>query len=149
MIIRLADMETDREQILLGAHDFVSRMDFVEFMPPSREDFDSNLARVLDFDFIEVWVADDNGLIVAMIGMAYVPFLWNTSLTIADELFWWAAQDAPATAALQVIRAAQDSAKKKAKLCAFKTLTSSPEGVKKVYAKLGLREVETTFIGVL
>lgn len=149
MIARMADVEKDRDHLIAGVRDFVSRMDFTAFMPDSDEGFEDSVLTVLSMDFVETYVVEYNGVIVSGIGIAYVPFLWNMKMIQADELFWWAAPDAPKTAALRVLRFAHDNVKKLAEIATFKALTSSPDGVARIYKKMGLRPVETNFMGVL
>lgn len=152
MIIRLADVRNESEQIIVGVRDFISRMDFTDYIPEDREWFEKYIIEVLSSDTIEVVVAEDNGIIVAGLGMAYGPMLWNPGLVQAEELFWWAAEDAPPTAALRVLRNIMDRVKDGSNsgrtFVSFKRLTSSPEGVGRVYEKMGLREVETNYVGV-
>ena len=148
MIARLADVEKDKDQLLIGVRDFVSRMDFTGFKDASEEEFEEHILNVLSMDFVETYVVEYNGVIVAGIGFAYAPFLWNMKMIQADELFWWASPDAPKSAAMRVLRFAYGQAEKLSDIVAFKKLTSSPDGVSRVYKKLGLREIETNFVKV-
>lgn len=151
MEIRLADVRNEKEQILVGVRDFVSRMDFAEFLPDDKEWFEAYVIELLSSPNIEVIVAEHDERIVAGIGMAYSPLLWNPGVLQAEELFWWAAQDAPQTAAIRVLHAARARAagKDEKTFVAFKALTSSPESVRRIYTKMGLREVETSYIGAV
>ena len=150
MDVRLASWSTDKQKILEGAKDFIERMDFKEFLPDSETEFSDNIGRVMSYDFVEVTVAEHEGDIVGGIGMSYIPCLWNPKSVMAEELFWWASKDAPKTTALRLLRFIKDRASSAgANFLSFKKLTSSPIGVSKVYKRMGLRELETTFIGGL
>lgn len=147
MIIRLANFETDALGIHEGALDFVSRMDYMDFIP---EDIADIVARNVTADFVEVSVAEHDGKIVGALGMAYLPFLWNPKLISAEELFFWTAESAPNTTALRLIRFTVNQIKSRGKtLATFRRLFTSPDGLDRVYRKLGLPPVEVTHMGVL
>jgi hypothetical protein len=152
MITRLVDVEKDADKVLAGFKDFVSRMDFTEYLPVGEEWWDEYIIKILSVPEIEVIAADDDGRLVAGIGISYTQFLWNPGLVHADELFWWAAEDAPPTAAIRVFKHAmksiKDAERKDKVFTSFKALTSSPDSVKSLYKRMGLREIETNFVGV-
>ena len=145
-------MEKDRDQIILGVQDFVDRMDFVEFLPDDRAAFGSYFMSLMAVIDIEVFVVEHEERIVAGLGLFYSPLMWNAKVMHIEELFWWAAPDAPITAAMRVLtfamRRVKDVPHDGKKLVSFKSLTSSPPGVDKLYEKMGLRKVETSYMGV-
>jgi hypothetical protein len=148
--VRLANWSKDKQMIMEGAKDFISRMDFKEFLPDSETELSDAVSRVMSYDFVEVTVAEHEGKIVGGIGMSYIPNLWNPKSVMAEELFWWASKGAPKTTSLRLLRFIYDRATSVgAKFLSFKRLTSSPDGVSGVYKRMGLRELETTFIGGL
>ena len=150
MIIRIADPLEDAFQLLQGAYDFISRMDFVDWFPETDEKFHESFGGTLMSDAVETVVAEHEGKIVGMIVMAYVPVLWNMDLLNAEELLWWGAKDAPKTAGLRLLKFVKNRAKEKgADMITFRKLTSSPPGVGTVYERMGLREIETTYTGLL
>ena len=150
MIIRVADLEKDAVMIMDGAMDFVSRMDFTDFLPERKEDIASAITRVLNMPFVETVVAEHNGKIIGGIGIAYIPCLWNANLLTGEELFWWTSKAAPKTAALKLLKfVKQRMIELGVEIMSFKQLTSSPESVAKVYKRMGLRQVETSFMGSL
>ena len=150
MIIRVADLEKDAVMIMDGAMDFVSRMDFTDFLPERKEDIASAITRVLNMPFVETVVAEHNGKIIGGIGIAYIPCLWNANLLTGEELFWWTSKAAPKTAALKLLKfVKQRMIELGVEIMSFKQLTSSPESVAKVYKRMGLRQVETSFMGRL
>ena len=148
MNVRLADMETDALALMDAARDFVSRMDFTAFLPETDAEFVAAVARLMTLPAVEVTVAVDGGRVVGAIGMIYGPCLWNLDAVVADEAFWWAAADAPKTAALRLLRFTLQRVAARGAVANFKCLTSSPAGVDRVYRRLGLRPVETSYMGV-
>lgn len=152
MIARLANPYDDQEQILIGLRDFVSRMEFTEFLPPD-DLFEPFIVQLLSNPAIETAVVEHEGKLVAGLGLAYIPFVWNPQLTQADEMFFWAAPDAPKAAAMKVLRFSLARIRERAALAnknimaSFRKLTSSPEALGRVYGKIGLREIETTYMG--
>jgi hypothetical protein len=151
MIIRLADVRNEAEQVLMMARDFISRLDNGDFLPEEKS-FEQYVIEVLSLDHVEVIVAEHDGKIVAGMGMAFGPFFWNPGMIQAEELFWWASPDAPKTAAIRVLkemlRRAIDTPFEGKTVVAFKKLTSSPEGVGALYERMGLKEAETNYVGV-
>lgn len=144
--IRPADLEADALAIMDGARDFISRMEYRDFLP-AQADLAAAIGRILTLDQVETLVAEHDGGIVGGIGMLYAPHIWNPGLLVGDELFWWTAPDAPRTTALRLLRAARESARERGALLTFKKLTSSPDGVDRVYRRMGLRPAETVYMG--
>lgn len=150
MDVRLANWSTDKQKIMAGAKDFIERMDFDGFLPESEAELSDAISRVMSYEFVEVTVAEHDGDIVGGIGMSYIPSLWNPKAVMAEELFWWASKEAPKTTSLRMLRFIKARASSVgAAFLSFKKLTSSPNGVSRVYERMGLRELETTFIGGL
>lgn len=150
MIIRISDPYKDAHALVEAAKDFVSRMDVTDCFPKDPHDFIDALSRILLADYVDVIVAEHEGEIVGTIGMAYVPHVWNPELLHAEELFWWAAQDAPKTTGMRLLKFVKQHSKERgANVITFRKLTSSPEKVAKVYERMGLREIETVYSGLL
>lgn len=147
IIIRPANLEVDAQPIIDGAKDFISRMDYTDFLPKTEKGLSSAIERLLSFPCVEVTLAEHAGRIVGGLGMFYGPHMWNTDIISAEEIFWWASKDAPRSTALRLLRSVMRDVKERGALATFKTLTSSPEKVGLVYRKIGLRPVETTFMG--
>lgn len=147
MIVRLANFDTDALDLLEASMDFVGRMAFQEF---ASENFAETVARNMTADFVEVAVAEDDGRIVGCLGMSYLPFFWNPEKLSAEELFFWTAKDAPKTAALRLIRFTMDRIRTRGRcLATFRRLETSPGALDRVYRKIGLQPVETTYMGVI
>ena len=147
--IRAVDLSSDLPMVIDGMKDFISRMDYHEFLPDTDEDLVEGLTRLINLDCTEILVAEYDGYIVGGIGMIYAPCMWNLKTSIAEELFWWVSKDAPSSTALRLLRHVSSNAVAKGcKFVVFKSLSSSPETLDKVYRKMGLRPVETSYMGV-
>ena len=147
--IRAIDLSSDLPMVIDGMQDFISRMDYHEFLPDTYEDLVEALTRLINLDCTEFLVAECNGYIVGGIGMIYAPCMWNFKVSIAEELFWWVSKDAPSSTALRLLRRVSSNAVAKGcKFVVFKSLTSSPETLDKVYRRMGLRPVETSYMGI-
>lgn len=122
-------------------------MDYREFLPDNDSDLSYAIGFVLNLPGMEVLLAERDGEVVGGIGLLFAPPLWNPKGLVMDELFWWAAEDAPQVAALRLIRTAMRMAKKRAAIPSFRSLSSSPPGVDRLYRVMGLRPVETVYMG--
>ena len=151
MKIRPIDIERDLEQTLAGMKDFISRMDYREFLPINNDSLISSLRRLLDLQVVTIMVADhEEKGIVGGIGMLYSPCVWNQDIIVGEELFWWVSKEAPKTTALRLLREVRLQARAiGCEFVTFKSLTSSPKGVDKLYRKMGLRPIETSYMGAL
>lgn len=150
MKIRIADLEADALQIFDGAKDFISRMDFTPFIPDNDADLARCIGDVLAIEGMEIVVAEDNEQIKGGIGMLYAPFVWNRKIIVADEMFIWTAPDAPQSTLLRMLRFVEVRMKEhNASLREFVSLSSSPEGVDRVYARMGLKKVQTMWAGTV
>ncbi len=150
MLIRLADPIDDCLGLMDGAKDFVSRMDWATFIPTDFKEFTSAMGKIFMHPNVETVVAEENGKIVAAVGMLYQPHIFNEKLIHAEELFWWADENAPKTAALRVLKYVKERAKDRGtNILTFSKLTSSPDKVEDVYKRMGLHPRETRFSGVI
>lgn len=151
MRIRNIDLEKDLEDILKGMKDFISRMDYTEFIPVDERHLIEALKRLLYSGVVRITVAEDEEKgIVGGIGMLYAPCMWNQEAIIGEEIFWWVSEEAPKSVALRLLRSAKEqSVSVGCKFVSFKSLTSSPEGVDRIYRKMGLRPLETSYMGAL
>jgi hypothetical protein len=149
MIVRPANLESDHQDIIAGAKDFISRMDYTDFLP-NEEKLIFVINRMLSIPGVEVTVAEHDGRIVGGVGMFYGPHIWNPDIISAEEIFLWAAKDAPRSAAFRLFRTVIKRIKERGgALATFKKLTSSPEGLESVYIRIGLRPTETSFMGFI
>ncbi|KKL48084.1 hypothetical protein LCGC14_2329060, partial [marine sediment metagenome] len=147
--IRAVDLSSDLPMVIEGMRDFIARMDYHEFLPDTYEEIVEGLTRLVSLDPIEMLVAEYEGSIVGGIGMVYSPCIWNLKVSIAEEMFWWVSKDAPSSTALRLLRRVSSNAVAKGcKFIVFKSLSSSPETLDKVYRRMGLRLVETSYMGI-
>jgi hypothetical protein len=150
MHVRLADLEADAPAIMAGARDFLSRIDFAEWMPDEEGELAAAVGRILALDGVEVALAVDDEAIVGGLGVIYAPYIWNPNMTMAEELFFWTPRDAPYGAALRLVRFVRcRAAEKQAAMVIFKALRTSPPSLAKLYRALGLRCLEATYMGTI
>ncbi len=148
--IRAVDLSSDLPMVIDGMRDFITRMDYHEFLPDTYEEIVEGLTRLLSLEPIEMLVAEYEGSIVGGIGMIYSPCIWNLKVSIAEEMFWWVSEDAPSSTALRLLRRVRSNAAARGcKFVVFKSLTSSPKTLDKVYRRMGLRPTETSYMGVI
>ena len=152
MITRLADLATDEAAIRAGAVDFADRCGFryILMQGMTDQEIGDRAMEVLASPAVTAIVAEHEGAVVAGIAVAMVPSMWNQGLLLVEELFFWAAKDAPNTAALRVLRDATARTKNLTVTSAvlFKAMASSPAKLRDVYRGMGLVELETAFVGV-
>lgn len=150
--IRVADHQEDYRAVFRGAMAFVRSMQAKDIMPvPGSPDFDKALKTILALPGVSVLLAeDDSGEVVGMLGSLVTPFIWDRSRLCCEELFWWVSPGAPNSAALKLMRQHRDDAKMAgAEVMIFHKLDESPDGVDRVYRKMGTRPVQTTYMGTL
>ena len=148
--IREVDLNSDLPMVIEGMKDFISRMDYHEFLPDTYEDLVEALTRLVNLECTEILVVEYEGNIVGGIGMVYTPSMWNLEVSTAEEFFWWVSKDAPLSTALRLLRRVRSNAVAKGcKFITFSSLTSSPETLDKVYRRMGLRPTHTTYMGVV
>ncbi len=148
MEIRQINLDTDVEETLRGMKDFISRMDYTEFLPDDDDELIYCLQKLLSLGCATVTVAEHEGRLVGGIGMIYSHCIWNSKIITGEELFWWCDPDAPKTTALRLLRSTRQQAQDIG--CAFvtfKSLTSSPDGVDRVYRNFGMKPVEVSYMG--
>lgn len=148
MIVRLADLEADAAAIMDGARDFASRIAFRSLLPNDDAAFTEAVARIMALDGLEAIVAEHEGLVVAGIGVLFAPYLWNPAVTVGDELFWWAARDAPYGAGPKVAEEALRRIEERGAVPLFRALQTSPRGVGRFYRRIGLQPVEVSFMRI-
>lgn len=123
-------------------------MDYRDFLPDSDEALMLALGRVLSQPGVTVLVAERGGEVIGGIGLLLAPQLWNPEIIAMEELFWWVAPEAPNVTALCLLRAARRLAQEcGVAQVTFKSLTSSPPAIDRVYRRMGLRPVETAYMG--
>lgn len=144
MIIRKSDITKDAKQIVDGMRDFAEQVNFKSLLPDDKNGIPI-LGDLLSLDGVELWVAEHDDQIIGMLAILYVPYQWNRQLLSAEELFWWVSKDAPFSTAYKLISKVMQEIDKKQALPVFRKLTTSPDGVDKIYHKFGLRPIETVY----
>lgn len=145
--VRRADLEDDALAIMDGARDFISRMDYSELLPETDDEIIAQVGHLVSVPGVEILVAEDEGEVVGGIGMLYSPFLWNSRLCSAEQLFVWTADHAPPVALFKLLRAVQRRMTEHGvEVANFKAKVSHPT-FDKVLLRMGLRPVETVYIG--
>src|SRR5689334_18204035 len=144
MRARLADKARDFPAILDGARAFAAATPehARALLPPlDSPAFAANLRALLKLDAVGVALAvGEGGRALAGCGFVVAPYPLNPARKEWHELFWWAAPDAPPTAALAVLRLAVRRGKAMgATIATAHCLDDSPPGVAAVYQRLGLR----------
>lgn len=145
VVIRNADLTKDALSIMDGARDFASRVSFKSLFPQSDEEFVATVGRIITIPGVEILLAEFKGLIVGGIAISYGPYLWNPKLTAGEEIFWWAAKDAPFRTGHMLGNEAMRRIDERKAIPFFKSLETSPKGVRKMYDRRGLKPIETTF----
>ena len=145
MIIRPADLKKDALAIMDGARDFASRIAVRHLLPSDEGDFIKVISRIVSLDGMEILLAEHKGRVVGGMGILYVPFLWNPAILIADELFFWGDKEAPFGASHKLFVKTMRRIKEKQAVPMFRTLTTSPPGVERLYRSSNLLPVETVF----
>lgn len=144
MIIRKANIEKDALSIIEGAKDFAKRMDMGKLISGD-EDFTDAVIKIVSSDGVEVFVAEHESKVVGSLGIAYIPYLWNPSIIIAEELFWWSAEDSPMKTGYKLLCKAMEEIEENNAIPVFTSLVTSHKGVEKMYLKFGLTPIETRF----
>ena len=145
MKIRPADLENDALAIMNGARDFASRIALRHLLPEDDADFIKAVGHIVSLDGMEVLLAEHEGRVVGGIGILYVPYMWNSAILIADEVFFWSDKQAPFGAAHKLFVEAMRRIEEKKAIPMFRTLTTSPPGVERLYRSFNLFPAETVF----
>lgn len=149
MIIRPADIEKDALAIIDGARDFASRIALKHMISEDNEMFIKSVSRIVSLDGMEVLLADDDDEIVGGIGILYAPYIWNSAILVADELFWWCKKGAPFRTGKRLIDEAMKKVHEKGAIPMFRSLTTSPPGVDRIYREFQMFPVETVHTWLL
>ena len=143
--IRLANFDTDALEIVNGAREFSQSISLSSWFR-SGDEFVQDISKIMTMENIDILVAEHNGKIVGGVGIVYVPFIWNQSILVGDEVFWWAYPQAP----FRTGRALFDFAiklveKEKGARPVFRSLDTSPEHIGKFYERQGLTKFESAY----
>lgn len=146
--VRLADIDRDLPAIVPHALAFAAASGAGDFLPATADEMEPALDRILRLPGARVFLAEQAGRIVGGIGLFHAAGLWAPDEKTADELFFWIEPDGPPIAALGLLKAAMaDMRNEGIAIMSFHALETSPPGVARLYRRLGLRPVQTTFMG--
>ena len=142
--IRLANFDTDALEIVNGAREFSQSMSLSSWFR-SGDEFVEDISKIMVLDNLEIAVAEHDGNIVGGIGIVYIPFIWNHSISVGDELFWWASPKAPFRTGIALFDFAMKRIEEKRAKPMFRSLDTSPKHIEKFYERHGLKKLESVF----
>lgn len=147
MIIRIrpANFDTDALAIVNGAREFSQQTSLSSWFRSGTE-FVEDISKLMVLDNLEITVAEHEEKIVGGIGIVYVPFIWNNSILVGDELFWWTSNNAPFKTGAMLFDFAMKRIEEKGARPMFRSLDTSPEHIEKFYERRGLRKIESVFM---
>ena len=145
LTVRTADMARDAAVIVRGAREFAEQAPLRALLPEG-DALTESIGLVVTLEQVEIVLAEHDGRVVAGLGVAYVPHLWNQSVTVAEELFWWAFAGAPMRAGRAVFDEALRRIDARGAVPMFRALSTSPPGVDRLYRRSGMDPVETTYM---
>jgi len=151
--IRLADFKADALIIMEGARDCVRRhkehqgdLNIGSIFPDDDKVLIAALDKIVSFDGLEVLIAEDEKRVVGGIGVLYIPYLWNPELLSADQLFWWAVEDAPFRTEKILFDEAMRRIEERNAMPIIRVLKTSPKGLEKLCQKVSMVPVETMYM---
>lgn len=142
--IRPADFDTDALAIVNGAREFSQQTSLASWFRIGNE-FVEDISKLMVLDNLEITVAEYEGKIVGGIGIVYVPFIWNHSILVGDELFWWTSSIAPFKTGTLLFDFAMKRIEEKGARPMFRSLDTSPKHIEQFYERRGLNKFESIF----
>ena len=142
--IRPANFDTDALAIINGAREFSRQTSLASWFRQGGE-FIEDISKIMVLDNIEISVAEHDGKIVGGVGIVYVPFIWNHSILVGDELFWWTSDNAPFKTGAALFDYAMKRIEEKGAKPMFRALDTSPKHIEKFYERRGLKKLESAF----
>ena len=145
MIVRIAHSVNDLDAILHGARAFAA---FVNVPYLMGDNLEASIAAVVNNPDVRVLLAVKDGEVVGGMGLYFAPYMWDHKKVVCNELFWWCYPHAPKLAALILLKRARTLARDYgANLVSFTAMRNSPDGVGRVYERMGLKAVQTHYMG--
>lgn len=111
-----------------------------------------NLAidRLLDLPGVVIFLSYHEGRCVGGVGILVTPYIFDYSRMMADELAWWSHDGAPSSTGVGLLLAVRDHIKNEnVAFATFHSLMNSPAAIPKIYQRLGLTQLQSTYAGVL
>lgn len=142
-MIRAANFNTDALDIVNGARAFADSTSLKSWFRTGDE-FVEDISKIMTLENIDILVAEHEDRIVGGIGIAYVPFIWNQTILVGDELFWWT-KDAPFRTGGELFDSAMKRIEEKGAVPMFRSLDTSPDRIDKFYERNGLSRFESVF----
>ena len=142
--IRPANFDTDALAIINGARSFSQQTSLAAWFRHGGE-FIEDISKIMVLDNLEISVAEQDGKIVGGIGIFYTPFMWNNSILVGDELFWWTSENAPFKTGTALFDFAMKRIEEKGARPMFRALDTSPKHIEKFYERRGLKKLESAF----
>lgn len=150
LAIRLADPAEDFAKVLHGADDFARLADRPELFPaPGSAEMAEVVRKLMAIPGFAVLLAEDDGRLAGGLGYWVGPYLMRAARLEFQEIFWWAAEDAPPRAALLLLREGLRRGRDAgATVITLHRLLTSPVGVDVAYRRLGATPIQVTYMGV-
>ena len=142
--IRLANFDTDALAIVNGAREFSQSISLSSWFR-SGDEFVEDISKIMTMENIDIMVAEYNGEIVGGIGIVYVPFIWNHSISVGNELFWCTFSNAPFGTGRALFDSAMKRIEGKGAVPMFRSHDTSPKHMDKFYKRRGLKKIESVF----
>ena len=142
--IRPANFDTDALAIIEGAREFSQQTSLASWFRDGTE-FIEDISKIMVLDNLEISVSEHEGKIVGGIGIVYIPFIWNHSILVGDELFWWTSKNAPFKTGASMFDFAMKRIKEKGARPMFRSLDTSPVHIENFYERRGLKKTESVF----
>lgn len=142
--IRPANFDTDALAIVNGAREFSQQTSMASWFRSGNE-FIEDISKLMVLDNLEITVAEHKGKVIGGIGIVYIPFIWNQSILVGDELFWWTSHDSPFKTGTSLFDFAMKRIKEKGARPMFRSLDTSPKHIEQFYERRGLYKFESIF----
>ena len=153
MIIRDADLRADALVIMEGARDCIRRhkehlgnLNIGSLFPDTDEVLVKVMAQIVALPGLEIRIAEHLGKVVGGIGTLYSPYMWNPDLLAADQIFWWAAEDAPFRTARTLLVESMNRIEDRNAMPVFRVPNTLPKGIEKLYRRFNMVPTETTYM---
>ena len=147
MIVREMQGEQDLVEIAQGIIQWARSQARQDLFPASDLGIVRALERLLALPGIVVLVTEHEERVVAFFGLIFTPFVWNLNRLVGEQVFWWAAPDAPYRAAHALFEAALLECEMREAVPVFKAPVEGGPGLARLFTRRGLRKTETVYIG--
>lgn len=131
----------DVPRIVAMGRRFITETGYAARIPVNPTQMQAFVERLIDGEFATVFVADEGGDVIGMIGA----FTYQHPISdefLASEVFWWVEPERRGSG-LRLLRAAERWARAKGAV-KLQMIAPTPE-VERIYAALGYDKVETTY----